>query len=133
MRIAKVVAGLKCRQGPASARMEDGPMFQSKKAAKKFCEVLARRGTIRLSAAGRRVSSSTCQNTGLSSVSGPPYQPHVEPQARCVARKDLTWQGKTRKSWKVPILTVGLLQHRRFVDGLLDEAKRDEGHRLGWP
>jgi haloalkane dehalogenase len=93
-------------------------MFPIEEAAKQFCEVLGKKMAYSEFGSGPPVVF--LHGNPASSYIWRNIMPHVAPQARCVA-PDLIGMGDSEKLEGTDPDRYGFLQHRRFVDGLLEK------------
>jgi len=93
-------------------------MFPIVEAAKQFCEVLGKKMAYSEFGSGPPVVF--LHGNPASSYIWRNIMPHVVPQARCVA-PDLIGMGDSEKLEGTDPDRYGFLQHRRFVDGLLEK------------
>ncbi len=93
-------------------------MFPIEEPAKQFCEVLGKK--MAYSELGSGPSVVFLHGNPASSYIWRNVMPHSAPQARCIA-PDLIGMGDSEKLEGTDPDRYGFLQHRRFVDGLLEK------------
>jgi len=93
-------------------------MFPIEEPAKQFCEVLGKK--MAYSELGSGPPVVFLHGNPASSYIWRNIMPHAAPQARCIA-PDLIGMGDSEKLEGTNPDRYGLLQHRRFVDGLLEK------------
>jgi haloalkane dehalogenase len=93
-------------------------MFRIEEPAKQFCEVLGKK--MAYSELGSGPPVVLLHGNPASSYIWRNIMPHAAPQARCIA-PDLIGMGDSEKLEGTDPDRYGFLQHRRFVDGLLEK------------